>query len=618
MFLIKTKFLKPPRWLLDLAIIFFTISITSFFAYLIFEKTYDGKIYPGVWLDKIDLSGKTEEQAKEIINQKVDRINKDGITFYKEKIKTQIMPTVASAQSDFAYQIIDFDTESAVNKALNFGRDNYFFINLKNRIKAIAFGHVLKMPITINEKEIKKILQQNFSEKFEIPSKNAMLNYDFSISEEKLGKIIDYQRAIDKAKINLENLDASPIELLTKTDYPMLYKKDCINIEQKANKILNNAPLYLEYNTIQWIIYEKQMRDWLGLKIDPANENDKIIVGLNKEFLKKFLDEKVATKINNEPIDAKFEIKDGKVVEFQESRDGLELNIDASIEKIENDFIYNNRPEKNIKLITKELKSKIHTSGSNGFGVSEIIGTGESNFSGSPSNRRHNIKNGAETLNGILIKPDEEFSINNALGEINAETGYLPELVIKGNQTIAEYGGGLCQIGTTIFRAALQTGLPITMRRSHSYRVSYYEPAGTDATIYSPWPDMKFINDTGHHILIQSRIEGDNLYFDFWGTRDGRIVEVTEPTIYNITSPGPTKYVETLDLPVGEEKCTERAHNGADAYFDYKVVYADGEEKEERISSHYIPWQAVCLIGVEELTEVDEGIKEIDEAEKNE
>ncbi|MEA3463478.1 MAG: VanW family protein, partial [Patescibacteria group bacterium] len=323
-------------------------------------------------------------------------------------------------------------------------------------------------------------------------------------------------------------------------------------------------------------------------------------LNLNKEIVKQFLQDEIASTTDMAPIKAKFEIKNNKVVEFQASKDGFKLNIKASFAKMEFELLGNRQDA--IELVKTELKSAVLTSDINGFGINEIIGIGESNFSGSPQNRRHNIKIGADTLDGILIKPSEEFSLNGALGKINAETKYLPELVIKGNETILEYGGGLCQIGTTMFRAALSAGLPITQRRNHAYRVVYYEPAGTDAAIYDPWPDVRFINDTDNHILIQSRIKGDNLYFDFWGTNDGRVIEKTEPTIYNIVKPGPTKYIETLDLEPGEEKCTEHAHNGADAYFDYKVIYAGGETKEKRFSSHYVPWQAVCLIGVEELS----------------
>jgi len=288
-------------------------------------------------------------------------------------------------------------------------------------------------------------------------------------------------------------------------------------------------------------------------------------------------------------------------VEFKNNIDGIEIDKEKTINNIRNEFIISTGTK--ISIATNSIKSEVKTKNLNDLGIKEIIGTGHSNFAGSSYNRIHNIKTGAKSMSGILIKPGEDFSLVEALGDINAKTGYLPELVIKGNKTVPEYGGGLCQIGTTVFRTALQAGLPITARRSHSYRVSYYEPAGTDATIYSPWPDLKFLNDTGNHILIQHRIKGNDIYFDFWGTDDGRQITVEEPKIYNIVQPGPTKIVETTDLAPGEKKCIESAHSGADAHFDYKVIYPDGEEKERRFSSHYVPWRAVCLLGVKEKEE---------------
>ena len=131
-----------------------------------------------------------------------------------------------------------------------------------------------------------------------------------------------------------------------------------------------------------------------------------------------------------------------------------------------------------------------------------------------------------------------------------------------------------------MFRLVIESGLSITERRNHSYRVGYYEPAGTDATIYSPWPDFKFINDTDNYLLLQTRIEGNNLIFEFWGTSDGRQVETTQPVIYNIVKPGEPEYVETDELEPGEEKRVERAHNGADAYFKRTISWPEELEKE--------------------------------------
>ena len=138
--------------------------------------------------------------------------------------------------------------------------------------------------------------------------------------------------------------------------------------------------------------------------------------------------------------------------------------------------------------------------------------------------------------------------------------------------------------------------------------VGYYESAGTDATIYDPWPDFRFKNDTDNYLLLQTRIEGDNLIFEFWGTSDGRQVETTDPVVYNIVKPGKPKEVLTDKLKPGERKKMESAHSGADAYFERTITWPElsGKEAVEEVwSSHYIPWREVWLVGatstVEEL-----------------
>jgi vancomycin resistance protein YoaR len=296
-------------------------------------------------------------------------------------------------------------------------------------------------------------------------------------------------------------------------------------------------------------------------------------------------------------VTPRFAIVDGRVSDWQRGQNGYQIDLPATSAQIVQKFMAG---ENKISLITKTIIND-STIEANNLNIKEIIGTGQSIFTGSTANRRHNIAVGATALQGLLIKPGEEFSLIKALGEISDKTGYRQELVIKDNKTTPEYGGGLCQIGTTVFRAALATGLPITMRQNHSYRVSYYEPAGTDATIYDPLPDLRFINDTGNYILIQSRIVKNTLYFDFWGASDGRVATTTYPVIYNIVKPEPTKIITTTELQPGQKKCTESSHNGADAYFDYTVIYPANSTTtpihERRFKSHYVPWQAVCLVG---------------------
>jgi len=227
------------------------------------------------------------------------------------------------------------------------------------------------------------------------------------------------------------------------------------------------------------------------------------------------------------------------------------------------------------------------------------LAVGSSNFAGSPQNRRHNIRVGSEILHGLFISPDQEFSLVQALGDIDKDSGFLPELVIKGDRTVPEYGGGLCQIGTTMFRLALNAGLPITERASHSYRVSYYEPAGLDATIYNPRPDFRFVNDTGRHLLLQTKVDGNDLIFEFYGTDDGREVRGDGPKIYNIVPPGEPQFIETDELEPGKKRKIESAHAGAEAKYVNTIIFPNKITRKDVWISRYQPWPEVWLVGKE-------------------
>ena len=158
-------------------------------------------------------------------------------------------------------------------------------------------------------------------------------------------------------------------------------------------------------------------------------------------------------------------------------------------------------------------------------------------------------KLGAEKLNGVLIKPGEEFSFMNTIGDVGAKEGYQSALVIKnGGDLVKEYGGGLCQVSTTMFRAAIYSGLTITERAPHSLPVSYYNPQGFDAAVYSPHPDLRFINNTPSYILVQTRIVGSKLYFEFYGTSDGRETKVIGPIEYDKKPDGSLKAKLTQEI----------------------------------------------------------------------
>jgi len=250
------------------------------------------------------------------------------------------------------------------------------------------------------------------------------------------------------------------------------------------------------------------------------------------------LSQEIAPQINQEHQDAVLKIENGRAVEFTPHKIGRNLNTVGAIAGIRR-ALFENRSDVELSVVT--TKPKILLGSLNSLGIKELVTRGESDFSGSSGSRITNIRVGSQKFNGIILKPGEEFSFNTNLGPVSADAGFKPELVIKSSGTVPELGGGLCQVSTTAFRAALYGGLPITARRNHSYAVSYYAPQGTDATIYPGVVDFKFVNDTSGHLLIWTHMEGSKLYFEYYGTKDDRQVVIDGPYQYDFGPGGAMK-----------------------------------------------------------------------------
>ncbi len=237
-------------------------------------------------------------------------------------------------------------------------------------------------------------------------------------------------------------------------------------------------------------------------------------------------------------------------------------------------------------------------------GVTDLVGMGYSDFSGSPYNRIHNIKVGIDLYDGLIIEQGAEFSFMEHMPAVNAANGFLPELVIKGDETIPEYGGGLCQVSSTMFRAALYSGLPITERRNHSYAVAYYARPfgyGLDATIYDPAPDLKFANDTPADILVQAYIDGNSAYYVFYGTNDGRTVSMDGPYSYNYRSIPPAVTTYTSLLSPGVRQLESYGHTGFTTDWYRTVTYVTPTQEQLDDPSFYVSPYMEAANGVKEL-----------------
>ena len=309
-----------------------------------------------------------------------------------------------------------------------------------------------------------------------------------------------------------QNFNIPPQVLLSLVDFQKQKSQESANVDQRE-----------DIKTIANVVLSGQR---FG-----ASQNDyQLIWDVNRQAVEGFLKREIEGTIYREKKNGVLAFDGAAIKEIQPSQSELTIDTDNALEIIVKAF----RESKYfIDLPVKENPAPISLTKAQEIGVNTLIGRGESNFTGSPKNRRHNIGVGASKFNGAIIPKGEIFSFLKTLGPVDQNTGYLPELVIKKDKTVPEYGGGMCQVSSTCFRAAVNSGLRVVERQNHAYPVQYYSPQGTDATVYIPKPDLKFINDTPGDILIQTRIEGNLLFFDFFGQSGGRKVELEGPRTWD-------------------------------------------------------------------------------------
>jgi vancomycin resistance protein YoaR len=170
---------------------------------------------------------------------------------------------------------------------------------------------------------------------------------------------------------------------------------------------------------------------------------------------------------------------------------------------------------------------KVTTAAALGWHIAAAISTFTTQFPVNPP-RTNNIKAAVATLNGTVVRPGAQFSLNATLGERTAAKGYRRAPVIYAGRLVSDYGGGVSQVSTTTFNAAFFAGVRIDQHTPHSFYIARY-PEGREATVSWPDVDQKWTNDTGSGILIQASVEGNNLSVTLWGTKKWDIEAVKGP-----------------------------------------------------------------------------------------
>lgn len=557
---------------------------------------FGDRILPRMHIGTVAVGGMTRDQAAARVQEEFDAMQLNGVRLDIEGTIEVIQPSAVA---------FDLDIGEAVNQAFRAGHEGSGIVRFWKRFVAPLRSRHLDAPVRFSEAALRSQLL-DVADAINVGRTDIRLRVIGTnvklLTDTKPGRAIDQGQALEKVSTALRTLDSTPILLQLYDDMPRANPATAPDAVTEAKKLISRA-LSLQYEDLSFYLSRDRLGSWTVSRYD----GDRLVADIDREAVSAYVTT-VARALNVAPQPPQITTEAGRVVGFVPMKVGRSVQEDVLVQNIIDAVLARAGTDKVGDTLVVPLKStKMSLTGlDDASGITELVGKATTPFTGSPRNRISNIKNGVKFLSGVVVQPGEEFSTLKTLGTIDNTTGYLPELVIKGNRTQPEFGGGLCQVSTTLFRMVLNAGLPVTARRNHSYRVSYYEKDGNgvvigpglDATIYEPDVDFKFVNDMQTPVLIIGYVIGDKITFELYGTKDGRTSDIIGPKLLSETPSGEPIYIETTDLAPGVIKQVETPHPGGSATATYIVTYADGTKKTTEFRSWYRRWPAQYLKGV--------------------
>ncbi len=573
------------------------------------QVQYAARIYPGLSAYGVDLSGLTMEQAVSALVSRFDYGDRAVFTFRDGENFWQMTAGELG---------VSFDGRGTAEAAMLQGRSGNIFANLIAQADMWLHGRAVS-PIIVYDQTRAETFLQGIARTINQPVRDAsleLLGTHILANDSMVGRTLDIPATLARLREAILNLQAgAEIPLVVHETPPVIWSVDEAEAALRA-ALAGPLSLYAEGDSGgaagPWVATPEAIAQMLSVaRVEHDDGSAGYEVRLNPEQFQSFLGG-IAPQLTTAPRPARFTFNEEtrQLELLLPSVNGRELDTATTLARIEESLFA--PPEtagavREVPLAFRYLVPAVNSDATAAdLGISELIAQATTYYLGSTAARQQNIQEAASRFNGVVIGPGEEFSFNQWLGDVSPETGFEESFIIYGGRTIRGVGGGVCQVSTTAFQAAFYAGYPILERYPHGYRVGYYEygeGVGMDATVYSPLVDLRFLNDTPYHLLIETSANRDNatVTFRFYSTGVGRTVTKVGPRISNVVPHGDPVYEENPDLRPGQTRQIEWAVDGADVTVTRQVWRGGQLEFEDHFFSHYLPWRAVIQVAPGEL-----------------
>ena len=518
------RLVSVVRWPLGILVLIFLIVAVGV------PLAYQGRVYPGVVVHGVAVGGQSKARALQSVSAADKTFAAQQMVITSGKIITRVLPADLGLSAN---------SDEAVKQAYAYGRSGGGLEQWKSLIRTLLGRTTVIGNIRLNSDKLAAYTPA-FADEVSSSVQNAVFVFNgttVDVMAAQTGTRLDMHAWVTGLRWQVATRSKAEFMLPIITTQPIITGAELTLLKEKVAGYVA-APITLATpDTSKTVtISQTDLVAWLGASRTgitdiaqiPAldsllhTNNAPIVVGLSSSKVDEYI-AKLAGTVNQEPVNAVLGFNAaGKTTIVKPAQNGINLDVAKTTDAVKA-VLDKPADQRNVTMVASVAKAQVREDSLQDLGLQDHLSQGASYFPGSPYTRLINVRAGATRFNGIMLKPGEIFSFGRLLGEVNASTGYVPELVILENREEKQYGGGLCQVSSTAYRAALLAGLPITQRQNHSFAIRYYTAPygvpGVDATIYYPAVDMKFRNDTPGHLYMQTRMVGTTLTFDYFGTK---------------------------------------------------------------------------------------------------
>ena len=565
-------------------------------AIIFYQISYQNHIYLGVRVMGVDVGGMTRLQAQTALVPQVDSYLGFPITLQHGDQQWTLTAQQAGATLDILRM---------VEQAYAVGRQGSLLVNLRGQWQAYL-GEVDISPIIRYDPAAADAWLIQLAQAINRPARAARLIIQPDLRIEALpgqdGLELDLDAARTLIQQHVMARDVVPFPLPVRTTPAIV---SLVEPARQQAEALLSAPLVLSLSGSSlvgtWTLSPAQLADMLLISETVGPDGvGRISLLPDRDKWSAYL-EQLAKEVERPAVDARFEIDpaSGQLTVLQPSQPAIQLDTTAALEAVAELVAH---PRHQLELPATVVPPAVPMERAAEMGFSAVVAEATSYYQGSPPERVHNIGVAASKFHGLVLPPGAVFSFNQYLGPLTTENGFVEGKIIWGDRTEMGIGGGVCQVSTTIFRAAYWGGFEILERWAHAYRVGWYEIGsgpGLDATVYAPDLDLKFRNDTDHYLLIQAYNDPQAaaLTFRFYGTPTGRQVISEGPFEENVRPAPEPKYEDDASLPRGQTKQVEWAKDGVDITVRRTVTQGGSVIHQDVFVSQYQPWAARFLRG---------------------